>query len=229
MLPAPCARKASTRWTTPARIISHPTSAFTATAARNGVPIATMPKTISKTPHKIETVEACRTISTGLFCAIKPSLKQRHKPTAKTPRVKVQDRQYGSVDFSREKTFDRRRCWVEPESGIRFRLRVPPSPPPSEWLARRGARKKCLQNLEGRRFRGQNLDNKRVRAVVDAFAYTAFASTMMNCFGVGGKVGCHRVGVEILEGCCRGIPRFAKNAKHGAPGGTRVSAPHEPR
>ncbi len=61
MLPAPCARKASTRWTTPAKIISHATSPVTATAARSGKPTATMPNTISKTPHKIETVEACFT------------------------------------------------------------------------------------------------------------------------------------------------------------------------
>jgi hypothetical protein len=57
---------------------------------------------------------------------------------------------------------------------------TPPPPHPLNWLARRGARKKCLQNLDCRWVRGQNLDNKGVRAVVDRFDYTAFASTMMN-------------------------------------------------
>jgi hypothetical protein len=59
-------------------------------------------------------------------------------------------------------------------------FRVPPSPPPFERLAGRGVRKKCLQNLEGRGVRGQNPENKRVKAVVVSLAYTAFASVMMS-------------------------------------------------
>jgi hypothetical protein len=42
----------------PAKTMSHPISAVTATAARNGAPIASMPVTISKTPHTIDHVEA---------------------------------------------------------------------------------------------------------------------------------------------------------------------------
>jgi hypothetical protein len=37
-----------------------------------------------------------------------------------------------------------------------------------------------VQNLDCRRFRGQNLDNKRLRVVVVRLAYTAFASIMMS-------------------------------------------------
>jgi hypothetical protein len=59
-------------------------------------------------------------------------------------------------------------------------LNVAPLPHTSEWLAGRGVHKKCLQNLEGKWFTGQNLDNKGLRAVVVRFAYTAFASTMMS-------------------------------------------------
>src|ERR1700728_1671565 len=73
MPPAACARKASIRWTTPAKTISQAMTALTATAARNGEPTATTPKTISKTPHKIETVETFRTNPTGVFCAIEAS------------------------------------------------------------------------------------------------------------------------------------------------------------
>ena len=59
----------------PAKTISHATTTLTATAARNGELIASMPNKISKTPHKMETVEAFRTIATGLFCAIEASFK----------------------------------------------------------------------------------------------------------------------------------------------------------
>src|SRR6202451_1164669 len=75
-LPAPCARNASSRWTPPARAINHPTITLTARAAANGEPIATMPKTISATPHKTEFVEACRAWSTGVFSAIQTSLER---------------------------------------------------------------------------------------------------------------------------------------------------------
>lgn len=59
-------------------------------------------------------------------------------------------------------------------------LGYPPLPPTPEWPAGRGARKKCLQNPEGKRVRGQNLDNKRLKSTSGRFAYTAFASTMMS-------------------------------------------------
>ncbi len=89
-------------------------------------------------------------------------------------------------------------------------FRGPPLPHTSGKLAGRGARKKCLQNLDCRWVRGQNLDNKRVRTVVAGFASTAFASTMMNWVFLGSKVRCHRVGVEIER---PGL-RAAKAAAH---------------
>jgi hypothetical protein len=45
-------------WTTPAKTMSQAMTTLTATAARNGEPIAIMPKTISKTPHTMDNVEA---------------------------------------------------------------------------------------------------------------------------------------------------------------------------
>src|SRR5260370_25276736 len=72
-------------WTTPAKMMSHAMTALTATAARNGEPIATMPKTISKTPHTMDNVEALRTMSTGVVCAIEASSKRRTNPTPKQP------------------------------------------------------------------------------------------------------------------------------------------------
>jgi len=50
-------------------------NALTATAARNGDPTASMPKMISETPHKMDNVEACRTIPDGVCCAINTSSK----------------------------------------------------------------------------------------------------------------------------------------------------------
>ena len=84
------------------------------------------------------------------------------------------------MDFYGEKTSSRSRCVVGPECETRLRLGVPPLPLPSEWPTGRGSGKKCPQNLEGRGVRGQNLDNKRVSAVLVGFAYAAFASTMIN-------------------------------------------------
>src|SRR5205823_1593652 len=43
------------------------------TAARNGEPTAKIPKTISNTPQRIDNLEACRTISTGLCSAMETS------------------------------------------------------------------------------------------------------------------------------------------------------------
>src|ERR1700719_1722746 len=48
-------------------------NASTATAARNGDPTASMPKMISETPHKMDNVEACRTIPDEVCCAINTS------------------------------------------------------------------------------------------------------------------------------------------------------------
>jgi hypothetical protein len=51
-------------------------NALTATAARNGDPTASMPKMISATPHKMDNVEACRTIPDGACRAINTSSKR---------------------------------------------------------------------------------------------------------------------------------------------------------
>src|SRR5258708_34478395 len=48
-------------------------TALTATAVRAGDPNASTPSTMSATPHKIDHVEACRTISDGLCCVIEVS------------------------------------------------------------------------------------------------------------------------------------------------------------
>src|SRR5258708_40128827 len=48
-------------------------TALTATAVRAGDPNASTPSTMSATPHKIDHVEACRTISDGLCCVIEAS------------------------------------------------------------------------------------------------------------------------------------------------------------
>src|SRR5438132_2158225 len=54
-------------------MMSQAMTTLTATAARNGEPTAKIPKTISKTPQRIDNVEACRTISTGLCSAMETS------------------------------------------------------------------------------------------------------------------------------------------------------------
>src|SRR5271165_817810 len=56
--------------------MSQAMTTFTATAATNGDPTASMPRTISKTPHTIDHVEACRTTSDELSCAIETSSKR---------------------------------------------------------------------------------------------------------------------------------------------------------
>src|SRR5271157_3640224 len=64
--------------------MSQAMTTLTATAARNGEPTAIMPKTISKTPHTMDNVEACRTMSPGVFCAMEPSLRNRANPISKS-------------------------------------------------------------------------------------------------------------------------------------------------
>src|SRR5437660_1718080 len=56
--------------------MSQAISTLTATAATNGDATATMPRTISDTPHKIDRVEACRTNSAGVCNDIGTSLDQ---------------------------------------------------------------------------------------------------------------------------------------------------------
>ncbi len=58
-------------------------------------------------------------------------------------------------------------------------LEVPPSPIPSERLAGRGVRKKCLQNLDVKELRGQNLESKGLTRQVSPTGDTPRALTMM--------------------------------------------------
>jgi len=51
---------------------------------------------------------------------------------------------------------DRSKWWDQSGKNSRH-WRYPPSPHTSEWLAGRGVCKKCLQNLDCRSLRGQNL------------------------------------------------------------------------
>jgi hypothetical protein len=47
-------------------MMSQAITTLTATAAINGDPTASMPKMMSGTPHRIDNVEACRTMSDGV-------------------------------------------------------------------------------------------------------------------------------------------------------------------
>src|SRR3984885_13800143 len=113
MLPAPCAPKASIRWTTPAKTISQATTALTATAARKGEPTAITPKTISKTPHKMEIVEAFRTNPTEVFCPIEASSKNGLSLPQKGNYLKMR------TEFTVRSGCSERRSMVRPE---RFEL-----------------------------------------------------------------------------------------------------------
>jgi hypothetical protein len=66
-------------------------TALTATAARTGDPTASMPSTMSKTPHKIDQVEACRTISDGVCCAIESLLKSDGESVLQGRQVRCAD------------------------------------------------------------------------------------------------------------------------------------------
>jgi len=57
-----------------------------------------------------------------------------------------------------------------------------------------------LQNPEPKELRDQNLGSKGVTAWLRAVSSTASAGAMMNEFGMGRKVGCHRRAVENLLG-----------------------------
>src|SRR5215470_14044792 len=70
--------------------MSHAMATLTATAARNGDPIASTPEIISKTPHRMDPVEACRTMAAAESCAIETSsietfFASREKPENCTP------------------------------------------------------------------------------------------------------------------------------------------------
>jgi hypothetical protein len=71
-----------------------------------------------------------------------------------------------------------------PEAGTKWKkyrlVSIPPSPLPPGSIGIIGLAGKSRQNPDNKRLRGQNLDNKRVRAVVVGFLCTAFASIMMD-------------------------------------------------
>src|ERR1700733_4400637 len=62
-------------WTTPARTRSQAITTLTATAAINGDPTASMPRMMSEMPHRMDSVDAERTIPDGVCCAIEASLR----------------------------------------------------------------------------------------------------------------------------------------------------------
>src|ERR1700722_13317062 len=62
-------------WMTPEITISHAISPLTARAARRGAPTASIPATISRTPHRMDPVEDWRATSTELCDAIETSSK----------------------------------------------------------------------------------------------------------------------------------------------------------
>src|SRR5260370_3338338 len=70
---------------------------------------------------------------------------------------------------------------------------ISPSPHPSERVDRRGFSKTWLQNIEHKEVRGQNLDNRKLRAFLAHRLYTASALTIFYLFRFVGKVRRHRV------------------------------------
>src|SRR5579863_4533955 len=83
----------------PATTTSQATTTLTATAAIIGDVTAIAPSTINKTPHKSDQVEACRTTSDGVCCAIKGLLKGRRESSAED--VKIPERGGGLLSFCR--------------------------------------------------------------------------------------------------------------------------------
>src|SRR6476469_1977204 len=84
MLPAPWAWNATTRWMTPARMMSQAMTALTVTAARSGDPTARIPNRISRTPQRIAQPEACRNNEPGdgvTICASLDEFQEAHFAT----------------------------------------------------------------------------------------------------------------------------------------------------
>jgi len=81
-----------------------------------------------------------------------------------------------------------------------------PPPPPSECLDWRGVCKKCLQNLDVKEVRGQNLDSKGDRPPVAVFIYTASALTIIRLLRARGKVRCHMLAVDFFGSRALGNP-----------------------
>src|SRR5579863_3903093 len=71
----------------PATTTSQATTTLTATAAIIGDVTAITPSTINKTPHKSDQVEACRTTSDVVCCAIKGLLKGRRESSAEDMKI----------------------------------------------------------------------------------------------------------------------------------------------
>jgi len=108
------------------------------------------------------------------------------------------------------------RAWcraVESFFSVEPVFRGTPLPLPSESLDWRGFHKNGLQNLDVKELRGQNLDNKRLRPLLQTLS-TALPPWISSAFLLGeGKVGCHAVS-DIVCGnrdCASALfPRLAK-------------------
>ena len=83
--------------------------------------------------------------------------------------------------------------------GKKLNLEVSPSPTPSEMLDQRGFCKKCLQNLESKRVKGQNLENKRVADFSGNLSQAASALTIICSFRVEGQ---GQMSHEAVDRCC---------------------------
>src|SRR5271165_6417962 len=92
-------------------------------------------------------------------------------------------------------------------------LRGTPLPPPSESPDWRGVCKNAPQNLEPQGFRGQNLENKKVRACFAISACTASALAMICSLSSRVKVGCHIWLRKTLDRISCDSHPFAKSAR----------------
>jgi hypothetical protein len=82
---------------------------------------------------------------------------------------------------------------------------IPPTP--RKALTGAGFCKKCLQNLEPKGFRGQNLDTKGLAAFFMVAACTASALTIFCSLPVERKVRCHTTGARAVDfGDCEQTP-----------------------
>jgi hypothetical protein len=82
---------------------------------------------------------------------------------------------------------------------IRSRDDTPPPPHPWERLDWRGFYKKCLQNLESKRVKGQNLENKGVAASSETLSQAASALTIICSLRMEGQ---GQMSQEAVDRCC---------------------------
>src|ERR1700693_3805236 len=95
--------------------MSQAITTLTATAAINGDPTASIPKMMSETPHRMDNVEAERTIPDGLCCAIVASSKGRAEYLTEGVYLKeMQERYHGLRDSLLEESENRIHVAVEP-------------------------------------------------------------------------------------------------------------------